>query len=331
MSSSPEKKPSGSIPSLSRGRRGASRRQRLNELNILNAGYCFVSTLINVGVGLLGWFRLPTYAKQSGRFPTLISPAPWFITGIWIFIFALQVLFTVFQMTTVLRARAQVQDGVKYYYGLASLFQAIFTLTYCTQMFWASLVFSFAVIIALRLLIESQANAASDHSWAEFWVLKFPFRIHLAWMDFVAVLNINNIVVYMNGSTLVQLICGGISLIILIIVSIMELFKHKKALFIIPITFCYAVGGAVYELFFPSIVHVYHRNSTFNSSTLFYVKIASAAICAVLLILILIRWIMYLCRGEYKQETQEQQQEEGDKNSSQEGAYVNADQLPTVV
>mmetsp|Transcript_32448 Transcript_32448/g.71240 ORF Transcript_32448/g.71240 Transcript_32448/m.71240 type:complete len:329 (-) Transcript_32448:182-1168(-) len=328
MSSSPEKKPSGSRPSSSRGRRGSSRRQRLNELNILNAGYCFVSTLLNVGVGLLGWFRLPSYAKQSGRFPTLISPAPWFITGIWIFIFVLQGLFTVFQMTTVLRARAQVQDGVKYYYGLASLFQVMFTLTYCTEMFWASCVFSFAVIIVLRLLIESQANAASDHSWAEFWVLKFPFRIHLAWMDFVAVLNINNILVYMNASTLVQLICGGISLAILIIVSVMELFKHKTPLFIIPITFCYAVGGAVYELFLPSTKHV---TGTFKHSTLIYVKIASAAVCALLLILILLRWIMYLCRGEYKRETKEAKQEEDDEKLSEEGAYVNADQLPTVV
>lgn len=334
MSNSPENSKSSSSsrrhPSSRSSRKGGSGRSkrfhRLNEINFLNIGYCCVSTLLNVGVGLLGLFGLPTYAQQSGYFPTLISPAPLFITGIWTFIYTSQALFTIFQTTRVLRARAQIQDGIRYFYGLASLFQVIFTITYCTEMFWASLLCSFGVIAALRSLISSQAAVASDHSWTEFWLLHFPFRIHLAWIVFVAVLNSNIIFVYLNFSNTAQIVMASISAAIIIIVSFVELFTSKKPLFVIPFAFCYGIGAAAYELFFPTSDHV---RGTFRRSTIICFEIALAALAAVLIFLILIRLIVYLCKGEYKQEKGRQKEEV--TSAAKEGAYVDADKLPNVV
>lgn len=186
------------------GSRRSSRRPRLNAMNLLNIGYCFLSTLFNVGIGLCGMFGLPTYAVQSARFPTIISPSPYFITAIYPVIFATQGIFTIFQVTPVLRARPQVQDGVKYYYGLASFMQVLYTLTYNTEMLVAAVPFAFGVVASLRSLVKSQNEAQADNSWAEYWLLRFPFQLHLGWMYFVSLLTLQNAFVFVNFSNPVQ-------------------------------------------------------------------------------------------------------------------------------
>jgi len=290
------------------------RRPRLNAMNLLNIGYCFLSTLFNVGIGLCGMFFLPTYAAQSARFPTIISPSPYFITAIWSIIFAAQGIFTIFQVTPVLRARPQVQDGVKYYYGLASFLQVLYTLTYNTEMIEASVPLAFGVVASLHFLVKSQNQAQADNSWAEYWLLQFPFHLHLAWMYFVSLLTLQNAFVYVNFSNLVQMIGAGISIFAMIILSLYHLFWAKKPLGIVPPAILYAMAGIVLEYFMPTSHHV---QGQFHYHTVLYFMWTSIAVAALLLVLN----IMVGCRKCCGRTSNEREESSG---------YVNADKIEVV-
>lgn len=283
-------------------------------MNLLNIGYCFLSTLFNVGIGLCGMFGLPTYALQSARFPTIISPSPYFITAIWPVIFATQGIFTIFQVTPVLRARPQVQDGVKYYYGLASFMQVLYTLTYNTEMMVAAVAIAFGVVISLRSLVKSQNEAQADNSWAEYWLLRFPFHLHLGWMYFVSLLTLQNAFVYVNFSNPVQMIGGGVSIAIMIILSLYHLFWASKPLGIVPPVLLYAAAGIVLEYFMPSSGHV---RGQFHHRTVLLFMWASIAVVALLFVLNVLAGCRKCCSRK--------------SNDSEEGGdYVNADKIEVV-
>ena len=296
------------------GSRRSSRRPRLNAMNLLNIGYCFLSTLFNVGIGLCGMFGLPTYAVQSARFPTIISPSPYFITAIYPVIFATQGIFTIFQVTPVLRARPQVQDGVKYYYGLASFMQVLYTLTYNTEMLVAAVPFAFGVVASLRSLVKSQNEAQADNSWAEYWLLRFPFQLHLGWMYFVSLLTLQNAFVFVNFSNPVQMIGGGVSIAIMIILSLYHLFWANKPLGIVPPVLLYAAAGIVLEYFMPSSGHV---RGQFHHHTVLIFMWASIGVVALLFVLNVLVGCRKCCRRK-------------SNDSEETGAYVNADKIEVV-
>mmetsp|Transcript_2699 Transcript_2699/g.6166 ORF Transcript_2699/g.6166 Transcript_2699/m.6166 type:complete len:305 (+) Transcript_2699:124-1038(+) len=271
----------GKSPRSSGGRR-SSRRSRLNAMNLLNIGYCFLSTLFNVGIGLCGMFGLPTYADQSVHYPTIISPSPYFIVVIWAVIFASQGIFTIFQVTPVLRARPQVQDGVKYYYGLASFLQVLYTLTYNTDMMAISVFIAFGVVASLRSLVQSQNVAQADNTWAEYWLLRFPFHLHLGWMYYVFLLTLQNTFVYLNVNNYVQMISGGISIALIITLSLYHLFWANKPLRIVPPVLLYAAAGILLEKLMPTN---YLVQASFHNHTLFIFKVTTLATVVILSIL----------------------------------------------
>jgi hypothetical protein len=278
-------------------------------MNLLNIGYCFLSTLFNVGIGLCGMFGLPTYADQSVHFPTIISPSPYFIVVIWAVIFASQGIFTIFQVTPVLRARPQVQDGVKYYYGLASFLQVLYTLTYNTEMMVISVFIALGVVASLRSLVQSQNAAQADNNWAEYWLLRFPFHLHLGWMYYVFLLTLQSTFVYFNINHYVRMISGGISIALIITLSLYHLFWANKPLRIVPPVLLYAAAGILLEYLLPTN---YLVQAAFNHHTLFIFKVATLATVVILSILNTI----VACRTCRR----------GKSNDNEEGTdYVNAD------
>lgn len=280
-------------------------------MNLLNIGYCFLSTLFNVGIGLCGMFGLPTYADQSVHYPTIISPSPYFIVVIWAVIFASQGIFTIFQVTPVLRARPQVQDGVKYYYGLASFLQVLYTLTYNTEMMAISVFIAFGVVASLRSLVQSQNVAQADNTWAEYWLLRFPFHLHLGWMYYVFLLTLQNTFVYLNVNNYVQMISGGISIALIITLSLYHLFWANKPLRIVPPVLLFAAAGILLEKLMPTNNLV---QATFHNHTLFIFKVATLATVVILSILNTI----VACRTYRRR----------DSNDNEEGTdYVNAEMV----
>jgi len=282
-------------------------------MNLLNIGYCFLSTLFNVGIGLCGMFGLPTYADQSVHFPTLISPSPYFIVVIWAVIFASQGIFTIFQVTPVLRARPQVQDGVKYYYGLASFLQVLYTLTYNTEMMAISVFIALGVVASLRSLVQSQNAAQADNTWAEYWLLRFPFHLHLGWMYYVFLLTLQNTFVYFNVNHYVQMISGGISIALIIILSLYHLLWANKPLRIVPPVLLYAVAGILLEYLMPAN---YLVQATFNHHTVFIFKVATLATVVILSIIN----TSVACRTCRRRDSNDNDNEEGTD-------YVNADMV----
>ena len=297
-------------------RRRHRHRHRLNELNFLNLGYAAISTAANVSLGICGVFNLPTFAQQSSRYPTFVSPSPVFITVAFSAIFTLQALFALFQMTPVLRAQSLIQDGVKFYYGVACLFQICFTAFYCLDMLWSSLICSFTLIVTLFYLVRSQNKRSKNSSWPEFWLLKFPFQMHLAWITYFSLLNACNIVVAMNASKTDQLVAAGISASTLLVLSLVEMFGDR-AFFTVALTYVYALSGVVYEYYAMAGGNL---RSDFNNLTVYHSMLITVALIALLLLLVLIRLIVYFCRGEGNSE-----EDDEDKELAKSRKYVNAD------
>eukprot|EP00563_Minutocellus_polymorphus_P010742 CAMPEP_0181064716 /NCGR_PEP_ID=MMETSP1070-20121207/24346_1 /TAXON_ID=265543 /ORGANISM="Minutocellus polymorphus, Strain NH13" /LENGTH=236 /DNA_ID=CAMNT_0023145043 /DNA_START=355 /DNA_END=1065 /DNA_ORIENTATION=- len=235
--------------------------------------------------------------------------------AIWAVIFATQGIFTIFQVTPVLRARPQVQDGVKYYYGLASFLQVLYTLTYNTEMMAASVPIALGVVASLRSLVKSQNEAQADDSWAEYWLLRFPFHLHLGWMYYVFLLTLQNAFVFFNFSKIVQLISAGISIVVMVILSLYHLYWANKPLGIVPPVLLYATVGIVVEYFMPTSNHI---RATFHHRTVLIFMWTSLAVAALLLVLN----IMVACRNCCSRRKSNENEEGSD--------YVNADKIEVV-
>ena len=79
----------------------------------------------------------------------------------------------------------------------------------------------------------SQSNA---EIWKrrDYWLLQFPFEIHLAWISAALVLNTNIVVVGVGASAKTQVIVGAVSLVILAFAALSCLFVANRPQFTVP-------------------------------------------------------------------------------------------------
>jgi hypothetical protein len=153
-------------------------------------------------------------------YPTLVTPAD-FAFGIWLAVFGLQAYFAVMQLQPDYRSSPLLVKGIGYHYAAACVCQAVWsTCTIPNEMMVSSLVLTAAIVVIFFALVRSLSRYPTQRI-SEFLIFKAPFYLHGAWICFVAVLNLNMIVVQTSPTnSRLQRSVAALSLVILPLAAI---------------------------------------------------------------------------------------------------------------
>lgn len=219
---------------------------KLNKVNYAN----FIGFIIN--------FVL-TYGSTNGIFPgssntvdlslkyqTFVTPKS---TGfaIWGLIFIFQGLFTITQMLPKYRMKSVVQS-LGFSWLFVCLVQSLWSLMFAYELIIASLILMVLIFGGLVTVNINQYQSNLERSLSEFWLLRFPFMLHLGWITAATLLNVNVVFVDQNAPSDVQLTVGIISLAILHAVSLMSLVFPKYPAYVIPCVLVWATSWIGAEL-----------------------------------------------------------------------------------
>lgn len=154
-------------------------RQRLNFKNIANVLAYGINIALTYGVGTAGWLGTPDNGELSDKYQTIVTPNSRAFS-IWGLIFVAQAIFAVVQLLPRFRGTDMVQKGVNYWYCAVCAFQIGWTFTFAYEIIPASLVCMLLLWASLISLLYSQYYAESDDTLWEFWLLRFPFAVHVS-------------------------------------------------------------------------------------------------------------------------------------------------------
>jgi len=258
----------------------------ISTLNILNAVFFVLNIIVTYGIGVSGWLGPGTSNEDlSLKYQTIVTPKGTAFS-IWGIIFISQGIFTVAQLLPQYRAHPMVVHGVRYWYILACLAQMGWTPVFAWEIVPASLVCMVLIWAALLRLLFSQYDTPSDHTLAEFWLLRFPFAIHAGWITAATAVNTNVVVVWAGAAAASQLAVGIVSLAVLHAVSVWVLFVVRKPNYTIAAVLAWANFWIRGELRSPKKLIA----DTFTEDIVNAVAYASLTVSIIILLQIVIRF-----------------------------------------
>ena len=250
----------------------SSSSNRLQAVNYANV----VAYIINlVVVGGSPSFGLPDNATLSEKYQTLITPAG-YAFGIWGIIFTAELVWTIAQCLPSYRSSELVTKGVGYYFVWACIAQAVWTIAFGLEKIPLSLVCMVLILIPLVIILTNISRMDAG-SIGLYWLLKFPFEIHCAWLMAATLVNTNVVLVAVHSSSMAQVIAGWTSLAAVILIGVFYTLQRK---WVVPSVLSWAVIAIAKELANPKDLIV----STFAESTIQQTKIASSCVAAILLV-----------------------------------------------
>jgi hypothetical protein len=206
--------------------------------------------LFTYGVGVNGLFGLPDNTVLSEKYQTLVTPIGWAFS-IWGPIFISEGIYTAVQMLPKYRADPMVTQGVSYYYAATCLAQIFWTFSFSLEVNWLACTLMFSILACLIGLVRSQYKLATE-SAGKFWLLQFPFQLHLGWI--IAASNVNLsvlLVAYGSDNSELQLSVGILSLSAVVAVALYVLFVLEKRLVTTAGVQAWALGGIAAQLKYP--------------------------------------------------------------------------------
>ena len=182
---------------------------------------------------------------------------------------------------------------MSYYYLLACLAQTAWSPAFAYEKMPLAAVLMGCILIPLIVIAVKQNHARTkaiqnkqhDVEFCRgkyYWLLQFPFELHLGWIMAAFVLNVNLLLVSSSGTA--QVVAGAISLGLLGCAAILCLFKVGNC---IPSVIAWASFFIHFELHNPKALIL----DTFSSSEISVFRFAAISLCFVLIGLIaLVRW-----------------------------------------
>jgi len=164
------------------------------------------------GVGVSGIF-FPTNNELSIKYQTLVTPAG-FAFSIWGIIFTSELAWIVAQLLPRYRSKDIVLQGVGFNYVYVCLAQISWTLCFTTEYIFLSQISMVSTLIPL-VIILTKTSRVSDLNAGEYWLLKFPFEIHAAWIMAATLVNTNILVVAYHAPSSNQIVAAWFSLFLL--------------------------------------------------------------------------------------------------------------------
>jgi len=248
--------------------------QSLKKLNFANLLAYILNTLVTYGVGVSG--RFPTNNELSAKYQTLVTPAG-FAFSIWGIIFTSELIWCIAQLLPHYRSKDAVVHGVGFNYVYACMAQISWTLCFTTENIALSLISMVSILVPL-VMILIKTSTISSASRPDYWLLKFPFEIHAAWIMAATLVNTNVFFVAHHLSSSNQIVVAWFSLFILASTAVYYIGKKK---WVVPCVLAWASNGIRSELSSPkdSIV------SAFPSETIKSLRNASAVLAVLILLL----------------------------------------------
>ena len=195
-------------------------------LNVFN----LVAYIANVGLvnGVPSFFNLPDNGEMSRRYQTIVTPAGWAF-AIWGLIFLVQAIWSVVQVAVPsIRSNPLVLNGVGYDYIWVCACQVAWTFAFGFEQINLSLVFMLGILYFLvriyrkqQALLEQENDTATVPFSKNYWLLRFPFGIHLGWITAATLVNVNVVLVAYNNvfSGTLQFYAALLTLLITLVVS----------------------------------------------------------------------------------------------------------------
>lgn len=234
-------------------RKSIRSQSKLNDINVLNFA-AFVSNLVMaylVGIWALDevggcvkfWRIWDTHV-------TLVTPKLW-TTIIWAPMYLFEAVFALAQLAPSIRARPIVQEGSGYFSIYANLGQIGWQVFFAFEMFLPSFVFISTTVISLSCLLLSQHLVASSQqncSRREYWLLQFPFRLHMAWAIVILMVNLAIMAQDQGASEQLELTIAMVVMGILLLVSFLFLASPRKPDFVVPSILLWTFIGIGFQL-----------------------------------------------------------------------------------
>ncbi len=191
------------------------------------------------------------------------------------------------------RAHPLTVDGVSYFYIMVCLAQTLWSPAFAYEQMPLAATFMGFILIPLIIIVVKQhrlRNNSSNEVTMEngkkfYWLLQFPFELHLGWIMAAFVLNVNIVLVSIQSSNTVQVIAAAVSLGVLACASILCLFKERP-LYTIPAVIAWASFFIYIGLNNPKASIV----DSFSSSEINGFRYASIILFAILTVLIAFKW-----------------------------------------
>lgn len=257
----------------------AAENNRLQAVNYANVVGYVLNAVVVFGAPAFG---LQDNATMSMKYQTLVTPAG-YAFAIWGIIFTGELVWTIAQCLPAYRSSELVTKGVGYNFVCACIAQAVWTVFFGLEKISLSLVAMIVILIPLGMILNT-ISAMSADSIGRYWLLKFPFEIHAAWIMAATLVNINVTLVAFAASSKLQTMVGWSSLVVVIPVG---LFYVMKRTWVVPSVLAWATAAIANELSSPKDMIV----SNFSETTIKQTMIASACVAALLLASILIKLV----------------------------------------
>ncbi|KAL7548397.1 hypothetical protein ACHAWF_011682 [Thalassiosira exigua] len=137
--------------------------------------------------------------------------------------------------------------------------------------------------------IEQEISSTNFETWdwTDYWLLRFPFELHLGWISAAFILNLNIVVVDSGAGADVQAAVAGVSLAVLVALSFVCLFVVARPQFTIPSVLAWATFWMSYELRSPKQLIL----DTFSSGQIRSFFVATSALSGMLIVATLICWV----------------------------------------
>lgn len=236
---------------------------RLQAVNYANVIAYAANALVVFGSTAVG---LQDNATLSEKYQTLVTPSG-YAFAIWGVIFLAQLIWTIAQLLPAFRSTELVTKGVGYYYVAACLAQCAWTVAFGLEKIELSLIAMVSILVPL-LIILTKTSGLQAGNIGLYWLLKFPFEIHAAWIMAATVVNTNVLLVALTVSPSIQTYVAWASLVVVFLVGYFYTLKQK---WVVPSVLAWAAIAIAVELSSPkeSII------ATFSESTIGQTRIAS--------------------------------------------------------
>ena len=215
----------------------------LNYANVLAYGSYFGATF---GCSRAG---LPDNAVLSDKYQTLITPAP-YAFAIWGIIFTAELVWTIAQLTPSYRSHPLVVKGVGYGFAGACLAQAAWTVVFSLERIGLSMIAMLGILAPLlSVVVRMKTSSVTTATTSGYWLLKFPFEIHMSWVLCATCLNANVLLVSNGASATGQTVLGAVCLVLLFACGIYALTRKKpQRVWTVPCVVAWAALAIAREL-----------------------------------------------------------------------------------
>ena len=264
-------------------------------LAILNLAAYLLNSLETFGYGPFSsrFSADQNNATISDKYQTIITPFG-AAFSIWGLIFLMQAIFCVVcLLSDEYRLHPLVVDGVAYWYIIVCLAQTAWSPAFAYEKMPLAATFMGCILLPLIIIVVKQHRMRNNSSRTTmengkkfYWLLQFPFELHLGWIMAAFVLNVNIVLVSLQSSNTVQVIAAAVSLGVLACASILCLFKAQRPLYTIPAVIAWASFFIYIGLNNPKASIV----DSFSSSEMNGFRYASIILFVILIVLIAFKW-----------------------------------------